>query len=114
MTTGYAPAIGRIYAAYQAYKKETILWITTICWTLCPHHLPQAAGPSEAFRRRYSHVLVDEAQDTSKLQHAILLQLSAQQGNLFGGDEDQSIYSFRGAYPQALLSSPRSTLELSF
>ena len=62
-----------------------------------------------AFRQKYSFVLVDEAQDTSRLQHAILLQLCSAQGNLFlVGDEDQSIYSFRGAYPQALLEFDRT------
>ena len=58
-----------------------------------------------AFQERYRYLLVDEAQDTSKIQHEIIELLSGQQGNLFMvGDEDQSIYGFRAAYPQALLS----------
>ena len=57
----------------------------------------------EQFRRRYPYLCVDEAQDTSKIQHAILRLLAGQNGNLFlVGDEDQSIYGFRAAYPQAL------------
>ena len=47
---------------------------------------------------------MDEAQDTSKIQHVILALLASASGNLFMvGDEDQSIYGFRAAYPQALL-----------
>ena len=56
------------------------------------------------FQQRYRYFCVDEAQDTSKIQHAILALLASASGNLFMvGDEDQSIYGFRAAYPQALL-----------
>ena len=56
------------------------------------------------FQRRYPYLCVDEAQDTSKIQHAILRQLGAASRNVFMvGDEDQSIYGFRAAWPQALL-----------
>ena len=102
------PAIGRIYAAYQAYKKENHLMDYDDMLDFVHTIFRKLPDLLEAFRQRYSHVLVDEAQDTSKLQHAILLQLCTQQGNLFlVGDEDQSIYSFRGAYPQALLEFPK-------
>ena len=48
---------------------------------------------------------MDEAQDTSKIQHAIIALLASKTENLFMvGDEDQSIYGFRAAYPEALLS----------
>ena len=102
------PAIGRIYAAYQAYKKENHLMDYDDMLDFVHTIFRKLPDLLEAFRQRYSHVLVDEAQDTSKLQHAILLQLCTQQGNLFlVGDENQSIYSFRGAYPQALLEFPK-------
>lgn len=56
------------------------------------------------FQRRYHYLCVDEAQDTSKIQHAILRLLAREHRNLFlVGDEDQSIYGFRAAWPQALL-----------
>ena len=64
---------------------------------LCPPVLRQ-------FQARYRYFCVDEAQDTSKIQHAIISLLAQTSGNLFMvGDEDQSIYGFRAAYPQALL-----------
>ena len=58
----------------------------------------------EAFQNRYRYLCVDEAQDTSRIQHEIISILAGSSGNLFMvGDEDQSIYGFRAAYPQALL-----------
>ncbi len=57
-----------------------------------------------ALRARYKYICVDEAQDTSKIQHEII-KLLAKGNNLFMvGDEDQSIYGFRAAYPKALLN----------
>ncbi|MDO9071956.1 MAG: 3'-5' exonuclease [Rubrivivax sp.] len=55
----------------------------------------------EHYRRRFSHVLVDEFQDTNKLQYA-WLKMFAPPGNagqsvIAVGDDDQSIYAFRGA-----------------
>ena len=58
----------------------------------------------EHFQNLYPYICVDEAQDTSKIQHAIIALLAAKSENLFMvGVEDQSIYGFRAAYPEALL-----------
>jgi DNA helicase-2/ATP-dependent DNA helicase PcrA len=57
----------------------------------------------EHYRRRFRHILVDEFQDTNKLQYAWLKQLAGLPGEggecaiLAVGDDDQSIYAFRGA-----------------
>ncbi|PUE47470.1 DNA helicase II [Limnohabitans sp. 2KL-1] len=57
----------------------------------------------EHYRRRFKHILVDEFQDTNKLQYAWLKQLAGLPGEggecaiLAVGDDDQSIYAFRGA-----------------
>ena len=57
-----------------------------------------------AAQNAYRYICVDEAQDTSRIQHEIIRLLSKKSGNLFMvGDEDQSIYGFRAAYPEALL-----------
>ncbi len=57
----------------------------------------------QLYKNQYRYICVDEAQDTSKLQHEII-EMLAHRNNLFMvGDEDQSIYGFRAAYPQALL-----------
>ena len=58
----------------------------------------------KSIKNRYKYICVDEAQDTSKIQHEII-RILAQGNNLFMvGDEDQSIYGFRAAYPKALLN----------
>lgn len=58
----------------------------------------------EWFQAQYQYICVDEAQDTSKIQHEIIRILASKQNNIFMvGDEDQSIYRFRAAYPRALL-----------
>jgi len=61
----------------------------------------------EHYQRRFQHILVDEFQDTNKLQYAWLKQLAGHDDNgrfvpggnavLAVGDDDQSIYAFRGA-----------------
>lgn len=57
------------------------------------------------YQNHYPFICVDEAQDTSRIQHAIIELLARSTKNLFMvGDEDQSIYGFRAAYPEALLS----------
>ena len=57
------------------------------------------------FQERFPYICVDEAQDTSRIQHAIIRLLASKSENLFMvGDEDQSIYGFRAAWPDALLS----------
>lgn len=53
---------------------------------------------------KYQYICVDEAQDTSKIQHDMIKILSFNNHLFMVGDEDQSIYGFRAAYPQALLS----------
>lgn len=56
------------------------------------------------FQDQYQYICVDEAQDTSKIQHEIIRILASKRNQVFMvGDEDQSIYRFRAAYPQALL-----------
>lgn len=52
----------------------------------------------EQYRERFRHVLVDEFQDTNALQYAWLRLLVGNKGSIFAvGDDDQSIYSWRGA-----------------
>lgn len=59
-------------------------------------------------QKKYRYISLDEAQDTSRVQHCIVQKLVGRNGNIFMvGDEDQSIYGFRGAYPDALLSFTR-------
>jgi DNA helicase II / ATP-dependent DNA helicase PcrA len=58
----------------------------------------QSAETLEKYRRRFPHILIDEYQDTNHAQYILAELLAGEGGNLFVvGDEDQSIYSWRGA-----------------
>ena len=62
----------------------------------------------DKYRRRYKHILVDEYQDTNRAQYEIARLLTDGHGNIFVvGDEDQSIYSWRGANIQNILDFER-------
>jgi DNA helicase-2/ATP-dependent DNA helicase PcrA len=62
------------------------------------------AAVREAYRRRFPYVLVDEYQDTNSAQYEIIRHLVGEGGNVtVVGDEDQSIYSWRGADIQNIL-----------
>jgi DNA helicase-2/ATP-dependent DNA helicase PcrA len=57
----------------------------------------------EAYAEKFQYILVDEFQDTNELQYKWLTKLASRHGNVFAvGDDDQSIYSFRGAKPENL------------
>ena len=52
----------------------------------------------EHYQQRFAHILVDEFQDTNLLQYKLIKLISGEQTSIFAvGDDDQSIYSFRGA-----------------
>lgn len=58
----------------------------------------------KSLQRRYQYILVDEFQDINKIQYEITKMLAAPGNNLFiVGDDDQSIYGFRGAKPEIML-----------
>jgi DNA helicase II / ATP-dependent DNA helicase PcrA len=66
--------------------------------------LARNEGVRESWQRRFPYVLVDEYQDTNRAQYDLVRLLSGPQGNLtVVGDEDQSIYSWRGADIQNIL-----------
>ena len=93
-----------LYRAYQQAlrARHKMDYDDQLCFAL--QILNGAPAVAAAFRKRYRYFCVDESQDTSRVQHEIIRVLAQQSGNLFMvGDEDQSIYGFRAAYPQALM-----------
>ena len=91
-----------IYRRYTVFKRERewmdfddMLLFSVTALQRYPVLLKQ-------IRESYDHILVDEAQDISGIQHQ-LLRLLAGNSVFLVGDEDQSIYGFRGAYPQGLM-----------
>ncbi len=62
----------------------------------------------DKYQRQFQHVLVDEYQDTNRIQYGLLKALSGKWHNVFAvGDEDQSIYKWRGADIQNILDFSR-------
>ena len=59
------------------------------------------------WQKRFSYILVDEFQDINQLQYDVVKLLAKPEDNLFiVGDDDQSIYAFRGAKPEIMLHFP--------
>lgn len=97
--------IAGIYREYCRQMREQKLMDYDDQMLYAYNILRKDLGVLAYFQNRYPYICVDEAQDTSRIQHAIIALLAAGTGNLFMvGDEDQSIYGFRAAYPEALLS----------
>lgn len=60
------------------------------------------------WQRKYKYILIDEFQDINKVQYDVIRMLAAPENNLFiVGDDDQSIYQFRGARPEIMLNFPK-------
>ena len=98
------PHLNAMYESYQKSLKDNYQMDFDDQMVFALWILQKDAEIISALRARYKYICVDEAQDTSKIQHEII-KLLAQGNNLFMvGDEDQSIYGFRAAYPKALLN----------
>ena len=93
-----------VYEAYNAELKRRGLMDYDDQMVYAYRMLKGSPELLKFYQDKYQYICVDEAQDTSKVQHMIIGLLSGENGNLFMvGDEDQSIYGFRAAYPEALL-----------
>ena len=95
----------QIYEAYESHKLSEQLMdfddILKYAWGLLKKYPEMLAF----FQDKYRYIHLDEAQDSSKIQFKIIELLTGETGNLFMvGDEDQSIYGFRGAFPESLLA----------
>ena len=76
---------------YNVIDFDDIILLTVKLFKLYPEI-------AEKYSRRYQYIMVDEYQDTNQLQFSMILGLTSTHNNLcVVGDDDQSIYSFRGA-----------------
>lgn len=61
-----------------------------------------------AWQKKYQYILIDEFQDINQMQFEIVKLLAGDRQNIFAvGDDDQSIYRFRGARPELMLRFPK-------
>lgn len=97
--------ISAIYKEYNSWLREQKLMDYDDQMVYAYTMLQRFPELLRLYQDKFPYLCVDEAQDTSKIQHAIIALLASRTENLFMvGDEDQSIYGFRAAYPEALLS----------
>lgn len=94
----------RIYHAYEQclrqYQKIDFDDMLVFTYEL----LKEREDILKQWQRRFRYILVDEFQDINKLQYKIVKLLAQPENNLFiVGDDDQSIYRFRGAKPEIML-----------
>ena len=94
-----------IYRRYQDTLKQRRLMDYDDQMSYALSILRRSPSLLQHYREQFQYLCVDEAQDTSRVQHEIIKLLAGEDGKLFMvGDEDQSIYGFRAAYPEALLN----------
>lgn len=97
----------KLYRAYEGYKERHEKLDFDDMLTQCYQLLREDAAVREYWQRKYKFILVDEFQDVNQAQFACLQILAEKHQNLFVvGDDDQSIYAFRGARPDFLLRFP--------
>jgi DNA helicase II / ATP-dependent DNA helicase PcrA len=96
--TYWHEAAGRVYARYQELLNGNHAVDFDDLLMLAARLLAENAQVLHKYQERYIHVLVDEFQDTDSAQYQLVGLLAGQRKNLFAvGDEDQSIYGWRGA-----------------
>ncbi len=98
----------RIYAAYVSACRRARLLDFDDMLLYCYDLLDQRPDILAGWREKFQYILVDEFQDINKLQYDIVKMLAAPRNNLFiVGDDDQSIYAFRGAKPEIMMHFPK-------
>ncbi len=95
----------KIYEEYERKKRQSRQIdfddMLSCTWEL----LTKRPDILSAWQKKFRYILVDEFQDINQLQYDILKLLAAPENNLFiVGDDDQSIYRFRGAKPEIMLN----------
>jgi len=101
------PEAERILREYESFKRSghnKLLLDYDDMLTIAEQVLEADERLLRRYQQRYDYMLTDESQDTSLVQHAIIGKLVRAHGNLcVVADDDQSIYSWRGAEPSYLL-----------
>lgn len=104
----HANTLEDIADEYQTYKQNNgLLDYDDMLFTL-ERALTQNPNLLEQLRQRHRYIMVDEYQDTNLVQARLVKLLAGQAGNVMAvGDDAQSIYAFRGANVENILSFPR-------
>ena len=94
----------KIFEAYESFLHQNRLIDFDDMLVYCKELLVQRPDILAAWQRKYQYILIDEFQDINLIQWKIMCMLAAPENNLFVvGDDDQSIYRFRGSKPEIML-----------
>ncbi len=92
-----------LYGEYQSWLAEFMKFDFDDLMTACLRLLREDPAYLSNWQAQFRYILVDEFQDISPIQYEIIKLLAAPENNLFVvGDDDQSIYGFRGASPDSM------------
>lgn len=95
----------KVCMEYDAFKERQNLFDFDDMLVDCYYTLVNDANLLHYWQNKYRHILIDEFQDINLVQFEIIKLLSIEQKDIFiVGDDDQSIYCFRGAKPEFLIS----------
>lgn len=95
---GVEEMLGTVMERYQAHLKKSNAMDFDDLILLADRLFRQRPEIRERYSDRYRYLLIDEYQDTNATQYALVRHLTSTHGNVTAvGDEDQSIYGFRGA-----------------
>ena len=104
----------RIYATYQETCERTGVVDFAELLLRCHELFRDRDDVLAHYRARFRHVLVDEFQDTNTIQYAWLRLLAGSEGHLCCvGDDDQSVYGWRGARIENILQFPRDFADVA-
>ncbi len=98
----------KIYGDYESFLKKHHLIDFDDMLTLTYELFKERPDILSAWQKKYQYILVDEFQDIKQIQYDIVRMMAAPGNNLFMvGDDDQSIYRFRGSKPEIMLHIPK-------
>lgn len=93
-----------LYSKYEEYKRSNGLFDFDDMLIGCYRLFTQSPQLLEQYQERFHYFLIDEFQDVNKVQYELIKLFSNKHKNVCAvGDDDQSIYSFRGSDPRYLL-----------
>lgn len=94
----------QIYEGYEKRLREENLIDFDDMLVFCYELLKEREDIRTLWQNKFQHILIDEFQDINKVQYEIIRMLAGKGDHLFiVGDDDQSIYRFRGARPEIML-----------
>ncbi len=98
----------KIYAGYEERMRRANLLDFDDMLVMCYELFTKRPDILEIWQKKFRYILVDEFQDINKIQYEIVRMLAKPEDNLFiVGDDDQSVYRFRGSKPEIMLGFPK-------